>query len=426
MNSMRIRVLALLLLIASLSNAQIIELKKWLDTSPLKRSSLENLSFSRQALSQRDSEIALNLLVADKQTRILNKYSKGWDNRLIEHNHYKMPFFYQVFGEEPLDGRSLFISLHGGGGTLASANDQQYENQKYLYDIKMKSLEGVYLAPRAPTNTWNLWHQNHIDQFLNIIIQLAILKENVNPNKVYLIGYSAGGDGVYQLAPRMGDRWAAASMMAGHPNESSPLGLRNTPFTIHVGALDSDFKRNDKAKEWKIKLALLQKNDPKGYIHDVQLHNGLGHWMKLQDTVALQWIKNYRRNPIPQKVIWKQDNIHHFSFYWIETPKKSIVTGGEIIAEYNSSLNEINIVKNYSDQIKLLINDKMLNLNNPVTIKYKNSIIFKGFLHRTILNIYKSLSFKGDPNLAFPCMVHINHNKTIIEEELISNPKKYK
>ena len=58
------------------------------------------------------------------------------------------------------------------------------------------------------------------------------------------MGYSAGGDGVYQLAPRMADRLAVASMMAGHPNDASPLGLRNIGFAIHVGALDSGYNRN--------------------------------------------------------------------------------------------------------------------------------------------------------------------------------------
>ena len=73
----------------------------------------------------------------------------------------------------------------------------------------------------------------------------------LDPNKVYLMGYSAGGDGVYQLAPRMADRFAAAAMMAGHPNETSPLGLRNLPFTIHMGENDTPYKRNKVAAEWK-------------------------------------------------------------------------------------------------------------------------------------------------------------------------------
>ena len=113
-------------------------------------------------------------------------------------------------------------------------NDGQYENQKRLYTPK----EGVYFVPRAPTNTWNLWHQGHIDGFFQRVIENMMLFEDVNPNRVYIMGYSAGGDGVYQLAPRLADRLAAAAMMAGHPNETQPDGLRNLPFTLHMGAND--------------------------------------------------------------------------------------------------------------------------------------------------------------------------------------------
>ena len=125
--------------------------------------------------------------------------------------------------------------MHGGGGAPPQVNDQQWENQKRLYTLS----EGVYLVPRAPTNTWNLWHQGHIDGMFSRLIENMIALEDVNPDKVYLMGYSAGGDGVYQLAPRMADRFAAAAMMAGHPNETSPLGLRNLPFTLHMGGRDS-------------------------------------------------------------------------------------------------------------------------------------------------------------------------------------------
>ena len=76
-----------------------------------------------------------------------------------------------------------------------------------------------------------------------------MLLAGANPDKVYLMGYSAGGDGVYQLAPRMADRFAAASMMAGHPGNASPLGLRNLPFAIFSGADDAAYNRNKVAAE---------------------------------------------------------------------------------------------------------------------------------------------------------------------------------
>ncbi|SHJ83547.1 hypothetical protein SAMN04487911_1432 [Arenibacter nanhaiticus] len=418
MYTTRIRVLVLFLLISSISNAQITDLKNWLALTSASRPPLENLSFAKQALTKNEATIVQNLLLADKQTGMLNDYGTQWDNRLLTYGNYQMPFYYQIFGTKPADGRSLFISLHGGGGTSAAANDQQYQNQQHLYDATMNSLEGVYLAPRAPTNTWNLWHQDHIDEFLNIIIQLAVLKEDVNPNKVYILGYSAGGDGLYQLAPRMADRWAAASMMAGHPNDASPLGLRNTPFAIHVGALDNAYDRNEVAQQWGTDLDRLQVNDPQGYIHDVRIHAGLGHWMNLQDAVALPWMKNHQRNPIPKRVVWKQDNRHHSSFYWLKVPQNEIISKGEILVEYSPSLNEIKILENYADSLKLLINDDMLNLDKPITIKYQDTVIHQGIFHRSILNIYENLSIKGDPNLAFPCVAFVKNNQIVVEENV--------
>src|SRR4029079_18976971 len=124
--------------------------------------------------------------------------------------------------------------------------------------------EGIYLAPRAPTNTWNLWHEAHIDRLFGRLIEDLIVLEDVNPDRVYVMGYSSGGDGVYQIAPRMADSWAGAAMMAGHPNDASPLGLRNVPFALQVGGKDAAFKRNEVAAEWGRKLDDLRKADPQG------------------------------------------------------------------------------------------------------------------------------------------------------------------
>ena len=44
-----------------------------------------------------------------------------------------MRVWWTTYGTKPADGRSLFISLHGGGGAPASLNNSQWENQKKLY-----------------------------------------------------------------------------------------------------------------------------------------------------------------------------------------------------------------------------------------------------------------------------------------------------
>jgi len=390
-------------------------LEDWLGKPISDREALEDLAFSKEPLTKPEIKYNTALLFQDKQKQMKNDFENQWNAREIEYNGIKMPFYYNKFGDAPSDGRSLFISLHGGGGTQANVNDQQYENQKHLYDHTMSTLEGIYLAPRAPTDTWNLWHQDHIDDLLNIIIQMSIALENVNPNKIYLLGYSAGGDGVYQLAPRMADRWAAAAMMAGHPNETSPLGLKNTPFAVHVGAHDDAYDRNLKAKEWKTMLDDLEKNAPGTYLHSVKLHEGLGHWMNHEDAVALPWMKNYYRNPIPEKIVWKQDDRHHNRFYWLGVPEDLIETGGEVIVEYNNLRNEINILSNYSNVLELYINDKMLNLDEPVTIKYQGETIAQKTIKRSLLNSYNTLSIKGDAELSFPGVIRVINNETVQE-----------
>lgn len=389
------------------------DLEAWLATPVSARGLMEDFDFSKKPLTKAASEHFTGMLQKDRQHQLVNEFGKQWDSREITYMGMKMPFYYQKFGDEPSDGRSLFISLHGGGNTASSANDRQYENQKHLYDKAMNSLEGIYLAPRAPTNTWNLWHENHIDDFFNILIQLSVAMENVNPNKVYLLGYSAGGDGVFQLAPRMADRWAAASMMAGHPNETSPLGLNNLPFALHMGALDAAYDRNKKAQEWKIMLDSLESMAPGTYIHQVVLHEGRGHWMQLEDAVALPWMSTYKRNPIPEKIFWKQDDRHHRSFYWLGVPENLIETGEEVVAEYNASMNEINILSNYSDTLEIYLNDKMMDLDEPVSVRYRGKVIGQKTVNRSLLSIYKSLSAKGDPVLSFPCMLTVINNERI-------------
>ncbi|WP_209332234.1 hypothetical protein [Lunatimonas salinarum] len=390
-------------------------LEDWLAVSIDEREPLENFAFSQKHLTKAEAEFSIDLLLQDKQRQLLSDFGNQWESRELSYQGLQMPFFYQTFGEVPKEGRSLFISMHGGGNTRPETNDRQYKNQKHLYDEAMGSLEGIYLAPRAPTNTWNLWHEAHIDDFFSRLIQLAVVKEKVNPNRVYLLGYSAGGDGVYQLAPRMADRWAAASMMAGHPNETSPLGLKNTPFALHMGALDAAYDRNKKAEEWKQLLDSLARNAPGTYIHQVVLHEGKGHWMQLQDASALAWMSDFTRNPVPEKVVWKQDDRHHTDFYWLGVPEELIETGGEVIAEYNPSRNEVNILSNYSSRLHIYLNDRMLDLDSPVTIKYQGTTIAQKIFHRSLQVIYHTLSAKGDPHLAFSCVLTVIDNKRLEE-----------
>lgn len=317
------------------------------------------------------------------------------DSQVIKLGDLKMPFWYKTFGEAPKDGRSLFISLHGGGGAPAAVNDQQWENQKRLYTLK----EGVYLVPRAPTNTWNLWHQSHIDRFFTRLIENLIAFENVNPNRVYVLGYSAGGDGVYQIGPRMADTWAAASMMAGHPNDAKPDSLLNTPFSIQVGASDAAYKRNQVALQWGQLLDELRNKSPTGYEHFTKVRAGKGHWMDREDAMAIPWMAKYTRNPLPRRIVWLQDAETHQRFYWLAVRGESIKGRSRIVA--NLAGQTVTIENSTVPEIVVLLNDKMLDLDQEVTVLYGGQTLYQGLVARQQKVIARTLGERGDPASLF-------------------------
>jgi hypothetical protein len=311
--------------------------------------------------------------------------------RRLKDGDLEMPFHYETFGDKPASGRRLFISMHGGGGAPARVNDRQWENQKRLY----RPEEGVYVAPRAPTNNWNLWHEPHIDRLFDRLIENFIVFEDVDPNRVYILGYSAGGDGVYQLAPRMADRWAAAAMMAGHPNDALPLGLRNIGFTIHVGGRDAAYNRNKVAAEWEQKLAELHKADANGYVHLVKIYPDKPHWLDREDAAALDWMAEFTRNPVPDRIIWKQDDVTHGRFYWLAVDADQEKAGAEVVASFAGQ--QVDLQSSDVTKLRVRLDDRMLDLDKPVTVVAGGKQAFQGTVPRTIATIAQSLSERGDP-----------------------------
>lgn len=297
------------------------------------------------------------------------------------------------FGKADEGKRSLWISMHGGGGAPAALNDQQWQNQIRLYQPE----EGIYVAPRAPTDTWNLWHERHIDPLFDRLISDMVATRGVDPNRVYLMGYSAGGDGVWQLAPRMADRFAAAAMMAGHPNEASLLGLRNLPIALFVGGADAAYDRNKIVAHKGEELDVLRKADPQGYEHMLRVYEGLPHWMNGKDAEAVPWMAKYTRNPWPDRIVWFQDDVTHDQFYWLEIPPGSVKAGQKIVASVKG--NEITLEGDVPKGMKLRLSDALVNLDAEITVTTNGTKSFQGQVKRTAGAISEALKSRPDPAL---------------------------
>jgi hypothetical protein len=378
------------------------QLHQWVATPRATRPYLSGLPFAEVPLTKEQSAAARKILWDDHVATVRATREKEWADESITLGDKTLKWKHKHFGTKPKDGWNLFLSLHGGGGAPARVNTQQWENQVRLY----QPADSLYVAPRAPTDNWNLWHEPHIDDLFARLIEDAIVLGEVNPDRVYVMGYSAGGDGVYQLAPRMADFWAAAAMMAGHPNDASPLGLRNIGFTLHVGANDAGYKRNRVAAEWKLKLADLQRSDPAGYPHEVQLHEGRGHWMNLEDKVALDWMARFTRAPLPRKVVWHQSPVTHDRFYWLAVPKGQARAGQLVVAGREGQNVTIEKAEGV-ESLTILLNDAMLDLDRPAKVTMDGKTLFEGVTPRTVRSLHSTLESRGDPHLVFDAQVTV-------------------
>jgi hypothetical protein len=396
------------------------ELAAWLQVERKSRPPIETQAFAQIPLSSAEKDSTLALIWSERLAFVKTEWGSQWTQKKITMNNLQMPFDYRIYGTKPKAGYDLYLSMHGGGEAAATVNDQQWQNQILLYEPP-----GIYLAPRAPTDAWNMWHRDHIDAFFDRLIHLAVAMQGANPNRVYVMGYSAGGDGAYQLTPRMADRWAAGAMMAGHPNGASAVNLRNIGMTLHVGGLDAAYNRNTLVVDFGKQIQKLQDADSGYYRYQVKVYPNKPHWMDLEDAEALPWMSAFTRQPLPKKVVWQQDTTvgsplslvepkvkdppTQWRFYWIGRPDRMVLPRqAKVTASIEGQA--LHIESSNLDSLEIWLNDSLMDLSSQVSIFWKDKKVFEGILPRSLVTQYQSAQLRGDPHWIFSVRLVVSAN----------------
>ena len=375
-------------------------------------------------------------------------------SKRIEFNGKVMRYEYSSHGEAPEKGHSLYIALHGGGGAPPQVNDRGWNHMKVYYRDGVK--EGIYLAPRGISDTWNLHFQGDSYLMYDRVIENMILFEGVDPDRVYLLGFSAGGDGVYQVTPRMADRFAAANMSAGHPNNTNMKNLYNVPFLIQVGEFDKAYGRNTVSIDYYRLFNKLREEYGGGYVNEFFMHANRGHgfldnhpqgeqqviiadpltWNPEQkerkgvkrDTHAVTWLSQYTRNPLPERVVWDLTTRANRSGaapeeggtdfwltrnrgnaqYWLEIdpdPAK-LQDVKEIDVVIDKAGNALRFMKTAPLQ-RVLLSQGMLDLGKPVSIVVDSqTVTFKP--RPNLRTMVRTLADRGDANYIFEAEVALS------------------
>ena len=340
-----------------------------------------------------------------------------------------MRYTVQVIGDMPENGYPLYIAMHGGGsGDTPEVNDEQWDEMKDYYSAALDC--GVYVAVRGVRDTWDTHFNPESYPLYDRLIRYMILTQNVNPNRVYLEGFSAGGDGVYAITNRMADRFAAANMSSGHPNGISMVNLYNMPIQLQAGEFDDEYDRNRVTAEYGLKLDTLQA-EYGGYEHRTLIHYDCGHnyedyepthipvmadvaaWLNDGDRTTVDvdsfppdYMDDFIRDPYPTTIIWdlftRADTRETETFYYMSAP---YTTNEGMIKVTSAGDNAFAIeAEEVNGEFSIMLNEYMVDFSRPVTLIINEE--------ETTLNLTPDMAVlaattedRGDPWYQFEAMV---------------------
>jgi len=405
--------------------------------------------------AETSSQIALdsNLAVKNARESLYQKMSENAkrdslrlneiENKSMTYGDVVMKYTVSVIGEPGENGYPVYIALHGGGGAPKEVNDSQWNHMQIYYRDSVEN--GIYVAVRGVRDTWNTHFNDESYPLYERLIENLSITENIDTNRIYLMGYSAGGDGVYQTAPRLADRFAAVNMSAGHPNGVNLANLYNTPISLQCGENDISFERHKETARSGIRLNELSEkyaaaDAAKGYIHTVFIHVGRGHGVRDNDaarshhsvisnteewlqgaapipeqvnTNAVDFLNQYTRNPLPRRIVWdlsvrSPENVSE-TFYWLRAAKD--VRSGVVIVNYDKSANTFHVEKNTAEgDVSIMVNDEIADLFSPITVTF-NGESTSCTVTPTLGYIEKTISEKWDRNMIFAAEITLPADK---------------
>ena len=132
--------------------------------------------------------------------------------------------------------------------------------------------------------------------------------------------------------------------------------------------------------------------------------------MNLEDSIAVPWMAKYTRSRIPNHIVWQQDDVTHKRSYWLSLPKDQIKARQLITASRKNQRIDIHDIAEVS-KIEIMLNDDMVDFNEPISVHHKDKIIFEGKINRSVSEIHRTLKERGDPGLIFSARLNIEIKK---------------
>ena len=386
-------------------------------------------------IKTREEAEGLSKIIVDsaREAGIKNGEKKRFDNRILVFDNpfglkEKCPMRFAVIpkGKKPASGWPVFIDIHGSGPV-----DMEYR----IHQKRFKYYSGLLVVPRCPNDVttvptfkkggiWRHWYLPVIEKLVSDLVLFG----DADPNRIYLMGFSEGGYFAYRAIPEISDRFAGIAPASGGGGSGTWVdNLVNIPFYAQSGEVDNGYGRAVTFRKMRKAIFEAEKRYP-GRLHcRLVEHKGCGH--QIPDTKkefsAPLWLAQFARNPYPDLVIWQQKKdvecyvwrLNKPGFTYPYVPKSHYwLNVDDLLANYarieaRLSGNKIFMKSEQYKKIMVRLNDKMVNLDKPVTIYFNGKKVFSDIVKRKFETMLKTWEERRDPAYIFPVEITVTGNQ---------------
>jgi len=320
---------------------------------------------------------------------------------------------------DPAKAWPLLITLHGAGG-----NGPDWIRTW----ARTAGSTHVLLAPTTPRHTWAA-RQGHA-------YVLTALREtgdalNIDPDRVYLDGMSMGAGGAFRLAEHVPDHWAAIGPRCNVPDIRQKKdktfvtmladNYRMVPVYWVLGAKDEKIPI-----EWG-RAAKVELEAAKGELIYREFPEGGHEWSLERDEAVLDWYDRHTRSPYPNEILWKSYEKIFARAFWVEVTKRTEPPALIMVhldqkgaeSERRTELrpparvkatrkgNAIEMSTEEVRELRVYLDDAMLDLDKPVTITVNGRKLHDGTVKRSMDVLIDDAHQRRDRSMLFSAFVDV-------------------
>ena len=303
----------------------------------------------------------------------------------------KRIFHYSVYTPldyDPEEIYPLIVSLSGGNGFSDS------------FIGVLKDIAPSHYILVCPDSDYAMWWERDQVLMFDDLLKRIFEDYSVDPDRIYLQGFSNGGIATYLFGYSHPDRFAAIAPLMGFSmrprgengvETEMSLNMLNTPLLIIHGDSDSVISIEPDL----ILVEFLRANNIPHRFIEVP---GEGHDITFETfhKDIMNFFRRYKRNPAPGKINLVVDNPKYNRSFWIRVEtKRDPQKRARVKAERKG--NKIILETGNVKTVSLLLNDRIYSEGSEYEVVINGKNVFRGKLQVDPLTLNESLQKETDP-----------------------------